>query len=196
MTRVLIIGGGIGGLTAAVALRQRGIDVTVYEAAPELLPIGKGIWVPTNAMLVLQRLGLDQAISRAGWPLERIEVLSSRGELLQEYDLAKVVARYGQPTVSIHRAALVQVLADAVPPETLHLGKRCAGLQEDRDGVTVRFTDGSEARGAIVIGADGIRSAVREHLWPGVTLRYHGQTCYRGIAEWELPPKLARTCWE
>lgn len=196
MTKVLVIGGGIGGLAAAVALRQRGLEAAVYEAAPELLPVGKGIWVPTNAMLVLLRLGLDQAVRRAGWSLERIEIRSVSDGVLQEFDLKKVVARYGQPTVSIHRAALVELLAGALPPGTLHLGKRCSSLAQDRDGVTVQFTDGTEARGEIVIGADGIRSRIREHLWPGVKLRYRGQTCYRGVADWELPAKLDRTCWE
>ena len=196
MPTVLVIGGGIGGLTAAVALRQKGFAADVYEAAPELLPVGKGIWVPTNAMQVLDRLGLGGAVAAAGWPLERIEVWTAAGVRLTDVDLRPVEARYGWTTISIHRAELVRVLADALPPGALHLGKRCAGFAEDAGGVTARFEDGTQARGDLLVAADGIKSVVREGLFPGVRFRYAGQTCYRGVAEMELPPDLARVCRE
>src|SRR6476620_446373 len=106
MTRILIIGGGIGGLTAALALRQRGIAAEVYEAAPELRPVGKGIWVPTNAMQVLDRLGVAAAVRRAGWPLDRIQLRAADGGLLTDFDLRAFTAKYGHTTVSIHRAEL------------------------------------------------------------------------------------------
>jgi 2-polyprenyl-6-methoxyphenol hydroxylase-like FAD-dependent oxidoreductase len=194
--RILIVGGGIGGVAVAVALRQRGFEPSVYEAAPELHPVGKGIWVPTNAMQVLDRLGLSAAVARAGWPLERIQLRSVRDGLLQDFDLRPVIARFGHATISIHRAALVQTLADALPAGTVHLGKRCTGVESDPAGVTVRFADGSQERGDLLIGADGIHSAVRERLFPPVELRYSGQTCYRGIADMELPAGLEHTCWE
>jgi 2-polyprenyl-6-methoxyphenol hydroxylase-like FAD-dependent oxidoreductase len=195
-SKVLIIGGGIGGLTAAVALRQRGIEAVVYEAAPELQPVGKGIWVPTNAMLVLQRLGLSDAVGEAGWTLERIQLRSATDGLLQDFDLRKVVERFGQSTVSIHRAALVNVLAGGLPTGTLHLGKRFVSFQQDDRVATAHFSDGTQDRGDVLIGADGIRSSVREQLFPGVPLRYSGQTCFRGIADLEPPKEIARTCWE
>src|SRR5438067_1793285 len=106
MKKALIIGAGIGGLTAALALRRKGYDALVYEAAPAIQPVGKGIWVPTNAMQVLERLGLADAVYAAGWPLERIEVRTVAGTLLMEVDVAKLQARYGHWTISIHRAAL------------------------------------------------------------------------------------------
>src|SRR5438552_13872110 len=146
MTRVLIIGGGIGGLTAAVALRRRGFDAQVYEAAPELRPVGKGIWVPTNAMQVFDRLGLSDAVGRAGWPLERIQVRDQTGGVLMDLDLRRFAATYGHTTISIHRAALVQVLADALPPDTLHLGKRFASFEQAPGGVTACFADGTRDR--------------------------------------------------
>ncbi len=196
MLTVLIIGGGIGGLTAAVALRQRGIDAAVYEAAPELRPVGKGIWVPTNAMTVFQRLGLADEISRAGWTLEQIQIRDIADGVLQDVDLRCVAAQYGHSTVSIHRAALVQILAAALPAGILHLDKRCVGLDQNEREMIVRFADGTTARADVLFGADGIRSAIREKLIPGIPLRYSGQTCYRGIADCELPPDIARTCWE
>jgi 2-polyprenyl-6-methoxyphenol hydroxylase-like FAD-dependent oxidoreductase len=196
MTRILIIGGGIGGLTAAVALRRRGFEPAVYEAAPELRPVGKGIWVPTNAMQVLHRLGLAEAVRKAGWPLERIQVRDTAGRVLVDLDLRKVEAKYGHTTVSIHRADLVRVLADALAPGALHLGKRCTGFAPDGQGVVARFAGGAEARGDLLVAADGIHSAVREQLLLWVPLRYSGLTCYRGIADLELPPELVRVCWE
>ena len=183
MTKALIIGGGIGGLTAAVALRQRGLDVEIYEAAPELRPVGKGIWVPTNAMQVLASLGLDEPVRRAGWELERIQLRDFADGLLQDYDLGPVRKEFGHTTVSIHRAALVETFAAALPAGSLRLGRRCTAILPDDGGVTVRFADGDEARGDVLIGADGVHSVVREAIFPGVPLRYSGVTCYRGVAE-------------
>ncbi len=195
MTKVLIVGGGIGGLTAAHALGRKGLDAQVYEAAPELKPAGKGIWVPANALQVLQRLGLSEAVARAGWRLERIQLRTTHG-VLQDFDLRTLQERFGHTNISIHRAELLRVLAESLPQGMLHLGKRFAGFSQDAAGVTVRFDDGTEVHGDVLVGADGIRSAVREQLFPGVPLRYSGQTCYRGIGDMELPAELARTCWE
>jgi 2-polyprenyl-6-methoxyphenol hydroxylase-like FAD-dependent oxidoreductase len=196
VTTALIIGGGIGGLTAAVALRRKGIDAQVYEAAPRLEPVGKGIWVPTNAMQVLDRLGLAGAVGAAGWPIERIQVRTTAGATLMDVDVRIFQRRYGHLTTSIHRAALVEMLAGALAPESLHLGRRLSSFAANDDGVTARFDDGSECRGDVLIGADGIRSIVREQLFGLVPLRYAGQTCYRGVARMTLPTDLAHACWE
>jgi 2-polyprenyl-6-methoxyphenol hydroxylase-like FAD-dependent oxidoreductase len=195
MTRVLIIGGGIGGVTTALALARKGIDAQIYEATPELKPVGKGIWVPANALQVLQRLGLSEPVARAGWRLERIQLRTIKG-LLQDYDLQKAQERFGHTNISIRRADLLRVLAEPLPKDVLHLGKRFTGFQQDTGGVTARFDDGTEVRGEVLVGADGIRSLVREQLFPGVPLRYSGQTCYRGVGDMELPADLTRTCWE
>src|SRR3954447_4506490 len=147
--KALVIGGGIGGLTAAIALRRKGIEAHVYEAAPELRPVGKGIWVPTNAMQVLDRLGLSGAVTAAGCPLERIQVRTTAGVTLMDVDVRKYQARYGHLTISIHRADLIRELTEALIPDALHLGKRLSGFTADQGGVTARFDDGSEARGDV-----------------------------------------------
>jgi len=194
--KINIIGGGIGGLATAVALQQRGFDAHVYEAASQLEPVGKGIWVPTNAMLVLNRLGLGDAVAERGVELKRIEVRDKRGGVLQAIDLGEVRARFGQTTVSILRAELQAVLTEALTDGTLHLGKRCKGVITSEEGAVALFDDGTEISGDVLIGADGIRSVVRETVVPNVPLRYAGQTCYLGLAEGRLPPELARTVWE
>lgn len=196
MPRVMIIGGGIGGLTAAVAFRRRGWDAAVYEAAPEFKPVGKGIWVQPNAMQVLARLGLADAVARAGLPVERIQLRTSSGAVLSTVDLDAVTAEYGHSVVSVHRAELVEALAAGLPPDALHLGRRFTGFTLEPDRVVARFEDGGEAAADLLVGADGLRSAVREQLFPGVPLRYSGQTCYRGVSAVDLPAGLSNTCWE
>jgi len=194
--KIIVIGGGIGGLTTGVALQQRGFEVRIYESAPQLEPVGKGIWVPTNAMLVLDRLGLGDQVAARGIPLDRVEIHDRRHGVLQAVDMQRICQQFGRTTVSIRRSVLQFVLAAAIPEETIHLGKRCVGVAQDGQRVVAQFADGSEAAGDIVIGADGIRSVVRRAVAPDAALRYTGQTCYLGIAHVRLPSALARTVQE
>ncbi len=196
MPRAVIVGGGIGGLTAAVALVRKGWDVAVFEAAPELRPVGKGIWVPTNAMQVLARLGLADAVADAGWPLDRIQLGTASGRILSDFDLERVRAKYGHTTISIQRAKLVAILAAELPAGVLRLGRRFTEFVREADRVIARFENGSDEKADLLVGADGLRSRVREQLFPGVPLRYSGQTCYRGVSELALSDDLAHTCRE
>ena len=193
---ICVVGGGIGGLATAVALQRRGFDVHVYESAAELGSVGKGIWVPTNAMLVLDRLGLGDAVAARGVALGRIEVRDKDGGVLQAVDLGDVHARFGRTTVSILRAELQAVLVGALRAGTLHLGKRCIKVDSNDSGAVASFDDGTHAEGDVLVGADGIRSVAREAVSPKVPLRYSGQTCYLGVAHLQLPPHLSRTVWE
>ncbi|MCB0027368.1 MAG: FAD-dependent monooxygenase [Anaerolineales bacterium] len=185
--KIMIVGGGIGGLTTAVALRQAGFAPLVYEAAPSLEPVGKGIWLPTNAMLVLERLGLAEALVALGIELTAIEVHDRATGRLQAIDLAAVKAHFGRTTTSILRADLQATLAAALPAESIQLGKRCVAVQQAEAGVTVTFADGSTAAADLLIGADGLRSVVRDQVAPGVQLRDSGQRCFLGVADVRLP---------
>jgi 2-polyprenyl-6-methoxyphenol hydroxylase-like FAD-dependent oxidoreductase len=197
MERVLIVGGGIGGLTAAVALQRRGIPAEVFEAVPALEPVGAGIWMPPNAMQVFERLGMDEAVAARGLGLDRVVVRDAAQGPLHVLDLEPVRHAYGHTITSMHRARLQQALAEHVEADTLHLGKRCTGVAElSDDRLVVQFDDGSEEVGDVVVGADGIHSTVRKTLFPDVALRYAGQTCYRGIADVRLTGRDARTCEE
>ena len=194
--KALIIGGGIGGLTVAVALQQHGIEAHVFEAADALRPVGAGIWVPTNALRALATLGLSEGVAAEGITLSAIQLQTKEALILQTIDLRQVEAKYGFTTVSIHRARLQKVLAGALRPGTLHLDRRCLGFSQDPAGITAYFSQGMAARGDLLIGADGIHSTTRTQLYPQARLRYSGQSCYRGIARTRLPATLHTTCRE
>ncbi|HEX2190869.1 MAG TPA: FAD-dependent monooxygenase [Longimicrobiaceae bacterium] len=194
--RVVIVGGGIGGLTLAIALRQKGIEVRVYEAAPELRAAGAGIWVPPNAMQVLDRLGMAGAVLDRGERLERAEIRDCRGGVLQAADVGAAARRFGFPTVAIHRGRLQRVLLDHLPADLVHVGRECTGIESAGGPASACFADGSVQEGAVVVGADGAHSRVREALFPGTALRYSGQSSYRAVVPHRLPDAFAATGWE
>ena len=194
--RVAIVGGGIGGLTLAVALRQRGIEAPVYEAAPELRAIGAGIWMPPNAMQVLGRLGLAEAVAGEGARLDRAELRDFRAGVLQRADVGGAARRFGYPNVAIHRGRLHRVLLDALPAGAVHLGSTCREVVPGDGGAAVRFADGGEVRAEVVVGADGAHSRVREAVAPGARLRYSGQSSYRAVTPFRLPYGFAGVGWE
>jgi 2-polyprenyl-6-methoxyphenol hydroxylase-like FAD-dependent oxidoreductase len=192
---VVIVGGGIGGLAAAVALRQRGFAPRLYEAAPELREVGAGIWVPPNAMQVLARLGLAEAVAREGAPIRAAELRDARAGLIHRADLAYVEREFGHPTVAIHRGRLQRVLAESAG-DAVRTGARCTGVEARGVRGVVRFEDGGETEADVVIGADGVHSTVRESIFPGVAMRYSGQTAYRATLGYTLPPEFDGTGWE
>lgn len=176
----IIIGGGVGGLCSAIALRNIGIEVTVYERADMLGDVGAGLVIAANAIRSLHRLRLaDQAIA-AGSKVTRAQIRTSDGHPLAETDMRNYETRFGAPTIAIHRAALHKALLDTLPEGTVRLGAACTRVEQDQAGVTAHFADGSEARADFLIGGDGVRSAVRRQLFPSVELRYSGYTAWRG----------------
>ncbi len=192
----IIIGGGIAGLTAAVALRQRGIAATVCEAAPQILPLGAGIWMAPNAMQVFDRLGLAAQINAGGVPLQAIEVVDGRMRPLLRTDQARIRLRFGHATTAIRRATLQQILLTALGPAHVQLGKACTALAEDAAGVTVSFADGTTVRAGFVVGADGVHSPVRAQLFPGVRPGGTGHLVWRGLAALHLAPRYKQAIRE
>ncbi|TWF39816.1 2-polyprenyl-6-methoxyphenol hydroxylase-like FAD-dependent oxidoreductase [Chitinophaga polysaccharea] len=181
--KAIIIGAGIGGLTTAIALQQQQIQFEIYEAAPELKAVGAGIWLGGNAMNVYERLGLADALKAPSIFLESVFIKDVKGQLLQFIDNLDIQQRYGNATHAIHRGTLQQILANAVK-QPIHLGKRCVGI----NGNVVRFEDGTTDSADVIIGADGIRSVVREQYVTKAQYRYSGQTCWRAIINTTLPP--------
>ncbi len=164
--RVLIAGGGIGGLTTAIALRHQGIDALVLEQAKVMTEIGAGIQIAANAAIVLRELGLEVAIRAVGVKPLSYDYRDLRsGKMLYQAPLGDEAAkRYGAPMYNIHRADLVQILSDAVPPEAKRFGARVADVSQNANGVEVTLQDGATVRGDALVGCDGIHSAVRQHL--------------------------------
>ncbi len=164
--RVLIAGGGIGGLTTAIALRHQGIDALVLEQAEVMAEIGAGIQIASNAAIVLRELGLETAIRAVGVKPLSYDYRDLRtGRMLYQAPLGDEAAgRYGAPMYNIHRADLVDILFNAVPSEAKRLGARCVAVSQDKDGVEVRLQNGEILRADALVGCDGIHSAVRQHL--------------------------------
>jgi 2-polyprenyl-6-methoxyphenol hydroxylase-like FAD-dependent oxidoreductase len=189
--KALIIGGGVGGLTAALGLRRRGWDVEVFEQAPQLREVGSGFMISPNAMSVLFGLGLRGVVER-GSEVTRYEMCSWAGEALMRERAEELFFCSDAPAVLFHRAALHGALHEAFGDEGVHLGARLARFEDDGRGVVARFEDGREARGDVLVGADGLRSVVRAQLHPGEPLRYAGYPCWRGLARSFEHPALPR----
>jgi len=181
----LVIGGGIGGLAAGIALRQAGFSVAVYERAPDHREIGAGITLWANAMHALHRLGVADALYALRPPAPSGGIYTWRGRPLLTLTAETLQRRSGAISVVVQRAELLGVLRQALGEEHILLDKRCVGVTEDRGGVLASFADGSQARGDILIGADGIRSVVRQQIVHDGEPRYAGYVSYRAITAFE-----------
>ena len=181
--RIAVIGAGLGGLAAGVALRQAGFDVDVYEQAPELTEIGGGINLGPNAVRVLYRLGLRPALDReAVRPLSTHQRRWQDGRTLQLAPLnPRCEELYGAPHLTVHRADLLAIIASGFAPERLHLGHRLVGLSDKGDRVEAWFENSVRMTADVVIGADGINSTVRAALLGEEAPRFAGCVAYRGL---------------
>jgi 2-polyprenyl-6-methoxyphenol hydroxylase-like FAD-dependent oxidoreductase len=182
MTRVAIIGGGIGGLTAANALLRAGAEVSVYEAAGELKEIGAGVALHPNAMRVLRFIGVEDAVRKvAGRSEYAVTRDGITGRLISKTSRARFAEIQGIEPATVHRADLLDVLAAALPDRLVTLGKRCASVDGGGDTAVARFADGTEAEADVIVGADGIHSAVRTTLFGPDAPRFTGKICYRSV---------------
>jgi salicylate hydroxylase len=184
--RVLVAGAGIGGLTAALALIKRGFDVEVHEQAPDLGDVGAGIQMSANGSRLLQELGLTDALARiAVEPVGKEIRLWNTGQTWKLFDLGMVsVERYGHPYYMLHRADLHRILADAVReqrPDAIKVGHKVTGFRQTTDGVSLQFENGSQANGDVLIGADGVHSAVRRGLFGVDAPQFTGCVAWRGL---------------
>ncbi|SFC70605.1 2-polyprenyl-6-methoxyphenol hydroxylase [Streptomyces aidingensis] len=178
-----MIGGGIGGLAAVLALRRSGIRAAAYERTRELRAerSGHGLILWHNAVLALRAIGFDKPLDTVGHPIGTYRFRAAADRTLARWDLGPGAERYNAPVYAVSRPALHRALAEEVG-EDLHTGARCVALAQDDDGVVAGFEDGREVRAAVVVGADGLRSAVRRTLMPyEPPPRYAGYTAFQGV---------------
>ncbi|MEA5458793.1 FAD-dependent monooxygenase [Arcicella sp. LKC2W] len=183
---ISIIGAGIGGLTTALTLKQKGFDVALYEGTAEIKPVGAGIIIANNAMQVFQKLGLQDKIQAAGNKISYMKITDENLKPLSVIDLSVFEQKYGVHNVAIHRGELQKILADAVGFENISLSKKLVDIQKNTD-FTLNFDDNSSVQSNILIGADGIKSVVRNKLFQENTIRNAEQICWRGICHFTLP---------
>jgi 2-polyprenyl-6-methoxyphenol hydroxylase-like FAD-dependent oxidoreductase len=179
---IAVVGAGIGGLTLGMLLRQKGILVHLYEGSDEIKPVGAGIAMASNAMQVYRKAGVAEKIEQAGHRISRMRITDAKLKDLSVSTLTGYERKYGVSNVAIHRGALQTLLADELGREHISLSKRVKHI-EVREGLRCFFEDGSTADSDVLIGADGIRSVVRQTLFRGAKVRYSGQQCWRGICQ-------------
>jgi 2-polyprenyl-6-methoxyphenol hydroxylase-like FAD-dependent oxidoreductase len=180
--RVIVVGGGVGGLAAALALRKAGAEVVVLERAARLRRGGCGVHLWTNAVLALADLGLAGPLCASGRPQVRCEFRNWNGDALAVWPVGRFAQRYGQPVVAIGRDDLIGILAGALraaDPHAVRTGAGVTGFRQDADGVTALLADGTGVGGDVLIGADGAGSRVRAQLLGDTPPDFAGCTAWR-----------------
>jgi salicylate hydroxylase len=180
--RIAIVGGGLAGLAAAQALKAFGMKAEVFEAAPALGEIGAAVNISPQAVKALQAIGLSDEIAAVGTASPGIYTRNMQtGEFLEFHDRHKAGQRFGAPYYTFHRADLLDALASGLDRSALHLGHRLSGIEERSDRVMLAFDNGARAEAEYVIGADGVRSVIRQALYGADNPTYTGQMVWRAL---------------
>jgi len=188
--RIAIVGAGIGGLTAAVALHRRDIDVEVFEQSAKISEIGAGVALTPNAVKAYRALGLEDEIGAIGFESDYQVVRNwNDGGVISRVPRKGAYTReFGAPYLTMHRADLVDVLHRQLPEKVFHLGARCTAVETSDQGARARFADGTEIEADVIVGADGIHSAVRRSLFGAEAPRFTGCACWRGLVPLDAFP--------
>lgn len=181
---VVVVGGGIGGLATAIALAGGGARVTLFERAPKIEQVGAGIGLAPNALRALDRLGVASRVVEKGHIAGRVTQYTWHGEIL---------AAANDASLWVHRADLQGVLLDAIEPSRVYLNSTFIGCAQRVDNVTARFHDGSEWEADLLIGADGLKSAVRSALFDDGRPRHTGSIAWRGVTSFSHPSITTNT---
>ena len=185
--RVIVVGGGIGGLSAAIGLRRTGHEVVVLEQAPRIDPIGAGLTLFANAMRALDRLGVGEAVAARGAAATRSAILTWDGR-----ELTRIPSDLLEGTIAVHRADLQAELAAAAGE--VRLGVEVTAVEQHDDRVVARGADGSEERGDLLVGADGLSSVVRRAV-ADRPIRFAGYTAWRGVSPVPVEPGRLTESW-
>ena len=192
-TKIIISGAGIGGLTAAACLLQEGYDVRVYEQAPSLGEVGAGIQTSANAVKVLHHIGLAEKLADVCVKPKSFEFrLFNSGEVLHKIPLADAHEKaHGAPYYHVHRSDIHEILANRVlelDPDCITLNSRAIGFDENEEGVTLNLADGRKISGDVLIGADGIKSPIRDQIIGVTSPNFTGQVAWRATVPVEKLP--------
>lgn len=197
--KVLVIGAGMGGLTAAIALRAHGHEVAVYERVRQNRPVGAAISIWSNGVKCLNYLGLGDKVKALGGSMDNMAYMDGfTGETMCRFSLDPLVDEVGQKPYPVSRAELQAMLFDEVGAENIHLGHNLVRVEDDGTTVTAHFEDGTTATGDVLIGADGAHSTVRQYVLGGpVDRRYSGYVNYNGLVPVtdDLGPADQWTTW-
>ncbi len=176
-----IVGAGIGGLSAAIALQKRGHEVQLFEQASQIKALGAGLVLAANAIYALSLLGLDKKVEQIGQWIGGADVLDHEGKVLMGTDFkGHKDQRIGQ-NFSVHRAELHAILRGELKPETLRLGQQCVRFSQHDKTIEVVLASGERQIFDVLVAADGLHSPLRQQIWPSTTLRFAGYTCWRGV---------------
>ncbi|TRM10558.1 monooxygenase [Lentibacillus cibarius] len=192
-----IIGGGIGGLALAAGLHNLGIKVHVFERARSFKHLGAGLGLGSNAMLALDRMGVKEDVAKVGMSLQEQRFLNDKLDVMNRIDFSLLKKRFGEETVTIHRADLHEALFRVVEPDYFHFDKQVTDFVQHDDHVTLTFQDNTTYEVDYVIAADGIHSIFRQTLLPDSRPRYAGYTCWRGITKnkGDVMPHISSEAW-
>ncbi len=178
--KIIIVGAGMGGLTTALAMKQAGYEVEIYDRVRALRPAGAGISLWSNGVKVLNRLGLGPAIARIGGPMEQMAYYDGKtGQQLTRFSLSPLVERVGQAPYPVARTDLQEMLLEAVGVDQVQLNRRCVAVEQTADQATAIFEDGHRATGDVVVGADGTHSILRTYVLGQPSERH-----YVGYVNW------------
>jgi 2-polyprenyl-6-methoxyphenol hydroxylase-like FAD-dependent oxidoreductase len=185
-----IIGAGIGGLTTAIALEQKGIKTRIFEGAKQIKEVGAGIILANNAMQVYEKLGLRKIIEENGNPISSMNITKSNLKPLSKIDLSYFEQKYNTKSIAIHRGKLQQILIAELKSTEISLNNKLTSISKSENGYGLNFENGNQIHSSTVLGADGLNSIVRQNIFPNNRVRNANQICWRGITEYELPLKF------
>ncbi|HEY1024444.1 MAG TPA: FAD-dependent monooxygenase [Sphingobacteriaceae bacterium] len=179
--KATIVGGGIAGLTTAIALNKIGIQTEIFEAAPEIKPVGAGLALSANAIKALQKIGIADTIIPYGRLLPYFSIHDKKGKVISMVDSVAISRKFGMHNFMIHRADLHRALLEQLNTRTVHTSKKAINMKRDGRCIHISFADGTVHETEMLIIADGINSVLRRKVIPDAAIRYSGYTCWRGL---------------